>query len=635
MIFQSKQLRKHAESLRRELKRESNNTIDSVAIRTKAIDNLENGDGALLFIEDLKRYATNEKGEKLRIRPWFEEYARLGADVRIAEVYISGVAQCGKSLLGGLLQAWLVIECKLNILYAFAQERALNRMIPIQMRPLIDHWLKNKGEKLERGTRNNTLLQINGGTAIYSYVSTTKPKGGGAAAGSSIVSFSVDLAFCDERSQYPPGAADPVYRRLDAGRISTHPIRLIGTPGAGMGIEDEISKADYHFYPHAVCPHCNRQATLHPFGALLKATEKQNAAGQSEVRYLSESGKPDDWFHKDPNDPVGSAYFACEHCEGELDQESRINAYFVCLNTDVKLIEFLNNFDNPNGKRYKAGIVLSPLLRESKLNLAAEIIQSGLDSANSADWQQQRLGLPSQGEDASLTIDQIKRAIYAPEPLINKRQERIVLGGCDQGRSNDFICITEFILPLDQARMSVEETLSNTVRNVLFAGAIMRSEIPDKLKQYDCISGVIDNEPNITTAAELARDIGWQLADQKPKQKDAVKPILVRDGGEEFDCWGIRNSRFLKAVKNIFITNYEDGYPLVRLPMGWEKWVYSPTEVSPVRHLSSISYDSATGLFVRPQDHNDDIYYAFAFAEVALYLHLTGQGAYPAWIGLT
>jgi hypothetical protein len=619
---------------RRKARDKKSNNLDITQTRYDFIEKLESGEAALQFVEDIKKYGTNEKGEPLKVRPWLEEYARLIADVRIAETYTSGSAQIGKSLLHALLQVWLVVECRLNVLYVFAQETALNRMVPIQFKPLFASWMERKGIVLKatEGSRNNRLIQVKGGTGIFSYVGTSKlNRDGRAAAGSSIVSFSVDLAFCDERSQYPPGAADPVYRRLDAGRLSSHPIRLLGTPGSGIGIEEEIERADHHFYPHVKCPNCHKETSLHPFGALLTPNKKTNESGETEIKYLSESGKPESWRHDDEFDPVGSAYFSCIHCSYKLETNDRIHAHFTCLHTGTRLTEFLDNFENPNGKRYKVGITLSPLLRESNLNLAAEIIQGGLDSSNPADWQQQRLGLPSQGGDASLSINQIKRAIYAPEPVINKAQERWILGGIDQGRSFDYLCITEFVLPSGYERLSVNDVLDQSLRIVKFAGAIPRSEIATKLNHYQCSTGLCDNEPSISSAAELVSSIGWQLADQKPRQKDATKEIIVRDGGEEFSCWGIRNDRFLRAVKNIFITKAKDGYPLVRLPKSWESWLNNPTELSPIKHLTSLSYDSSTGNWIRPQDHNDDVYYAFMFCEAAFYLQLTGDQYYSSW----
>jgi len=606
---------------------------EQASSREQTINWLESGKHANQFIVDLEKYATNEKGEKIVLRDWTKEYARLIADARVAEVSITGSAQIGKSLLNALLKVWLVVECKLNALYVFAGMQALHRMVDIQFKPLYKNWLEQKGITFKpEESQNKQLIQINGGTGIFSYAGTvSRNTEGRASAGSNIISFSCDWAFCDERSQYVAGASDPIYRRLDASRLETRPMRFVGTPGSGQGIEEEINQSDNHFYPHVICPRCHKEAHLHPFGALLKSKTVTNETGEQETKYLSVTGKPSEWYHKDSSRPIETAYFACHHCGGELDLETRKQAFFKCLYTGVKLSDFLDNFENPNQKRIKAGISLSPLLRETKLNLAQDIIQSGLNTGNPNDWCQQRLGLPSQGENATLTINQIKKALFSPEPNPHKFQESFILAGIDQGRGNDFLIIIRYILPLRWEKFSFEEISTRTIRQCLFGGAVSRQEIPEIINNYDCEYTLIDNEPNITTAVELANQINGEIADQKPKQLDAIKESTVLDGGEEYACWGLRSSKFLRQVRNCFLENYTDGYPLARLPQAWEKWLSQPTEISPIRHLCSVSYNDANGEWERPADHNDDIYFAWMFSEAAFYLKMIEGGSYTAW----
>ena len=604
---------------------------ENLKAREKAITLLETKEGALKFVEDLKHYGSNEKGEPLRISPWLEEYARLVGDLRVAEVYTSGAAQIGKSLIAALFYFWLVVECRLNALYVFAEFSALQRMVTIQFYPLFRNWLNRKGEKQSsQDTKNKQMIQHQGSTALFTYAGTrNQSREGRAAAGGQIVSFSVDCAFMDEKSQYAPNAESPIQRRLDAGRLPTRPIREIGTPGSGQGIEKSIENADLDFYPHVFCPHCGEETSLHPFGALFKPRIITDDSGEKIIKYLSESGKPEEWYYKDDRDPIGSAYFACQHCHGELDQEARINAHFTCLKTGKHLTEFLDNFDTNDQKRWKAGITLSPLLRESKLNLASEIIQNGLTTSDTNDYQQQRLGVPSQDDSAGLTVKQIIDAIKAPDIETDYRQAVYTLAGLDQGRSTgDWLVIADYVLPLGHERMSLEEIIDQTVRIVLFGSNVNRGDVGNIAEKYGVEYGVLDNEPSITTGAELARELGWDMANQIANQKDAIKKTTVFDGGQEFLCWNIRNSKFLKQVKNTFLLKHSDGYPLMRLPPEWEKWENNPTEMSPIRHLTAITYNNEVGMFVRPQDHVDDYYFAIAFMEVAFYLKLTGNESY-------
>jgi len=79
----------------------------------------------------------------------------------------------------------------------------------------------NLAEQSGRTVRNKadrkltSRYQFGGSTAIFSFASgnrSTPGKSGLAA------SFSANAAFLEERSQGPPGSADPIPRRLDASR---------------------------------------------------------------------------------------------------------------------------------------------------------------------------------------------------------------------------------------------------------------------------------------------------------------------------------------------------------------------------------------------------------------------------------
>lgn len=604
------------------------------------IERLESGEAALEFVDDLKRYGMNEKGERLRFTPALEEYARLIADFRVAETYITGIAQFSKSLLNIELNAWLVTKGNLNTVFVFAAEMALNRMIPIQVKPIFNEWIKAFNIKLKanEGSKNNRLIQIKKGNANFAHVGTGGPSnGGGAAASKGLVSFSVDVAFCDEFSQYPSGSADQVYRRLDNSRIKTQPVRALGTPGNSQGIEALIEKADHHFYVHNVCPHCGELIALHPFGCLLKPKEIVNSAGEKEISYLSASGKPDSWFYHDESDPVGSAYFGCPSCGGEIDDETRRNAHYRCLYTKDTLEAFLDNLETDSGKRHRVGLSISPLMRISKINLAAELIRNGLESGNPADFCQQRLGVPSTADSANIPLSKIKAAIYAPyaKPSNQIGAKTIRVAGIDQGRSNDYMWINEYHLPLNWESLSVNEVLETTIRNTLLGEPVVRNDIPDILDKYEVEHGFIDNEPDRAAAAELAERTVLMLADQKPRLLDAIKPGTVFDGGMEIPCYGIRNAKFLRQVKQNFLLSASDGNPLIRLPESWERWLNVSTEMSPVRHLRSLSFDHDSGKFIREPGHVDDLYYALMFAEACFYWWIeTGCQADTSWLNM-
>lgn len=555
------------------------------------------------FVDAIARYGCNERGDKIAFSPWLKEYAELVGDFRIAETLTSGCAQVGKSLVHTNLVCYCLTN-GINTLWSYDQERSLNIQVPSNFRPVIAGWLKALNKKpLQQDSKNNTLYQCYGTSSQFVYVSTSKIKEsqGAAAAGGIAVGVSRDILFKEERSQYPPGAADPLNRRLDAGRLPSRPVRELGTPGSGNGIEAEIATADYVFYPYYDCSICGISAPLHPKGCLLKKDEQG--------KYLSVSGRPLDWHRSED----GEAIFACSNCGHPIPESSRKSAYFQCVQTGVKLRNLLDSL--PVGipkKRIKAGIILSPLLRIRQTNLAQEIIEEGLTKLNVDDWQQQSLGEPSITNADSVSLEILKTAIASQFDIT--RPPDFTLCGVDQGRAEYWLWKCKYYLPEDWQKMPVALVIDQAKRVVEFGGDITKWELKDAIA--DCDYGIIDNEPEISTAAELAANTCLEIADQQSGLMDAVREGVAREGGFEHKCWKIRNEKFLKAVLVAFLDNR------YVLPSEWEKWLGMPTERSPLVHLTAPKYDPSSGKWKRPGNHVDDLYYAAMFCEVAFYIKL-------------
>lgn len=496
------------------------------------------------------------------------------------------------------------------------------------------NWLKGQGLRLGREDSDELqLFQYNGADAQFTYVSTSEMKDGNgkAAAGGIAVGVSRDILFKEERSQYAPGAGDPLNRRLDAGRLPSRPTRELGTPGAGQGIEAEIEKADYHFYPHYKCPECSIEAPLNPKGCLLKPSQRVTNGKEVEV-YLSEAGRPIAknlpdgtmeayWHHHDRRDPIKSAYFGCSRCGCELSLEVRSSAWYQCLKTGARLRGYLDSL--PQGipdAVTTAGITISPCLRESKTNVASEIIDEGLNCANTADWQQQRLGQKSESSVTAVTLDMLKASMAAPSM---KRSPSVTLCGIDQGRSSYYLWIADFYLPRNYELYSLEQVFEQTIQVTRFAQDILITEIPNKLRSFDVDFGLIDNEPERREASELSRITCLELADQKPGQMSDFREIKVESGGIEYPCWGIANEKFLKLTLNSFALTAIDGYPLNRVPKDWERWIGVKSEMSPIRQLTGPKYDPNSGRWTRGDGNIDDLFYACMFTQAAFYLYLS------------
>lgn len=581
--------------------------------------------GGKPFVEAVKSYGCNERGESIKLTPWFLEYLEAIGDFRIPHILTSGCSQVGKTLGHSLLLCDCLTELGLNTLWSYDQERSLNIQVPSNFRPVIRGWLKKRGIKAKSDdAQNNTLYQINGASAQFVYVSTSKVKdSGGAAAGGIAVGVSRDILFKEERSQYPPGAGDPLNRRLDAGRIPTRPIRELGTPGAGQGIEAEIKAAKYHFYPHYRCDRCEVVRPLDPKGCLLKSVMRETATGEKRMSYFSDSGRPLEWWCSDPGDAIATTYFGCSACGDPIPDESRLNAWFQCLKTGVRLREFLDSLPPGVPKQsYSIGIVLSPLLRVEKTNVAAAIVDEGLKTYNTADWQQQRLGHPSEAQTTSITLDMLERAIAAERPA---GIPDYTLAGLDQGRGEDWLWVCDFWLPSDRT-LPIAQVVEKTVRGVRFGANIERKQVPGLLRDMGVSFGICDNEPDIPDAAKLCSATCLEMADQKSNTAFVVNKSIVMSGGAEYPCWFFRQEDFLKAVLEGFTGVAWDNKHPYRLPDSWDKWRALPNdERSPVRHLMGPSRDPETGKWKRGQGNIDDLYYAAMFCELAFYLSLTGE----------
>jgi hypothetical protein len=582
------------------------------------------------FVDRVRKYGATDTGEPLRLRLWFCELLELLGDLRIPHVITVGCAQNGKTASNLLLLCDIITHGKMNAGWFYASRDSRDLNVPGQFYPVITAWLDRMQTETQtalitdKDTQNSSRYQVDGATAIFSYANTSKPtpqRQGLAAAGGAAVSFTANILFKEERSQWLPGTADPVERRLDASLIPTRPVRDLGTPGGGQGIEVEIDRAHYHFYPHYTCNACGETHPLDPKGCLLRQFRRKDIAGKESVVYLSESGRPVHWWHHDEANPVESAYFGCSNCGHPIDDGQRDESWYQCRKTGVRLRDFL---DRPpqTDKRLKVAIALSPLTRITRNNLAAELVRGGIEAMRPEDWQQQALGHPSESSTNSVTIDMIKAAIAAPVPTYYPGKI-LTIAGVDQGTNEDWLWVMDAYLPFGWEGWDITEVIERSVRVVRFGGDVMRSAIPEKLEEFGVEYGLIDNQPSRSDAARLCAQTCLEMGDQKDSLKDAVKVTTVADGGQEFPCWDIRNEKFLKQVLlNFASRSSEDDQPIYRLPQEWQNWIGMTTERSPVRHLTGPSYDPGSGRWKRGEGNVDDIYYAANFAEAAFYLWL-------------
>jgi hypothetical protein len=518
--------------------------------------------------------------------------------------------------------------------FFFDSQVNMRNNVPIQFQPIVENYVRaieNAGLAKFNRSRDRTMLErymVDLVTAFFAYTSVNKSAGakassGRAAVGGTSASFSADLLMCDEVSQYEAGAYDPLPRRIDASVIASKPQRLLGTQGAGGGIEKYIKEMEHNFYPHCECGTCGSIFPLDPKGCLLKPFERQDASGNTVMAYLTESGRPKIWFCHDEDDAINTAYIGCPECGDEIDAIARHSSRYRCLNTGVWLRDWLDSI--PPGipeKIYTAAFHITPLTRRTETNLAADLIRTGLNAVDARDYQQQALGHPSETIMNALTLQVLERSIKAPLP---PRQPDVRLAGVDMGTNAFYMAIADFQMPLGWKDMPTEEVIASTIRQYLFLSEIPSNSVPQKLKDFHVSYGVMDQEPYRTKAAEFQRTTVLDLGDQISNYADAVKESEVEEGGNKIKCWKFRNEKFLFQLINSFLTCHpDDGFPLARLPDSFDRWISMPTDVSPLRHMLSIYYDPYTNKWGSRDPHND-LAYASMFMELSFYLYLTKQ----------
>jgi hypothetical protein len=344
-----------------------------------------------------------------------------------------------------------------------------------------------------------------------------------------------------------------------------------------------------------------------------------DASGNKVPAFLSESGRPHEWFHHDENDAVGTAYVACPNCHHEIDEETRLSGRYRCKKNKIWFRDFVDQL--PKGipdKKINVAFHISPLLRRSKINLAEDIIKSGIEASSSIDWQQQKCGHPSEMSATALTMEILTRSLKAPVP---ERLPEVVLAGLDQGRSQHALAVSSFILPQNYKNMPTEEVIDKAIRQYLFLGEVVGSAVPDKLKQYNVTSAFCDADPERRVAAEWQRTTVMKMAQQISGLADNIKKSKVQEGGSDIDCFKIRNERFLSQVLLSFITLSDDGFPLARLPKDLERWINTPVESSPLRQLLNVRLEPSTGKWIK--NGADHSYHACLYLELAFYHFLT------------
>jgi hypothetical protein len=187
--------------------------------------------------------------------------------------------------------------------------------------------------------------------------------------------------------------------------------------------------------------------------------------------------------------------------------------------------------------------------------------------------------------------------------------------GCDQGRDSYFITILQFI------------TDRPNQINLILADTCGHHELLSVMDYHDVDLALIDNEPDRLASRDLSlasgsfdpwhpiakylqgiyndrTHAGYRLmaADQKSFETD-IKPNRVMHGSIEMPCLDINTSLFIDKLVAAFAEK--------------EIRVTGKTHRKFIRHMTAVKRDLNSGKWLRPRDHDDDLFFSAVFALAA------------------
>jgi hypothetical protein len=571
-------------------------------------------------IIELKKYAKNEAGDKYEWYAHVEGLVRSLLDARIDEVYVSGCSQLGKTAACTMVNSWLSQRANLRTLWVFPAKTQMEKLVPQQHTPTLNQWnvVNNIRPSSTTSKRNTTTHDVGTGVANFSFDKGASGNKSGADAGTSAVAITADWLFFEEASQFSPGSDKVFHRRLDNGRlvkIGLAPKRYLGTCGGGNGIEALIRKARFEFYPHVDCLECGKAIPLKADGCLLKPKIIKVPGSGTIKEFFDEDMKHHGHFYHDVKNPINTAFFGCPECGAVIPDESRHKAKFRDLKTGCPIEEWLMFWVPDHADEYiTVGFWITPLVRQDPAHqLAPAMMRDLMESLRLNDTLQQRFSMPSDVLGGGISRELVEASLSRPyfKPKLNERTIKLV--GVDQGRSNAYCAIIEFVynesLPYRVATLEAR-------RNILFLEPIKNSELQQLCEDFDIAGGLIDHAPSIAEAARLSEDIGICMGVQKDQLMDEYRLATVQDGGEEYDAYFLRYHltafRLMRSFHGSRVaTNDEYAYQLDL-----------QTNQSIVTHLTDVAWNTSTSKLVKSAREMDDLFFACMFAESAFSLAL-------------
>ena len=316
---------------------------------------------------------------------------------------------------------------------------------------------------------------------------------------------------------------------------------------------ERFTKDVPNVYPECSCPSCSRPFPLDPYKCLFKSVA------------------PSGWIERWQVDEAGSPCVMCPHCDRPVHRPLETTRITAPPDPAIALH-------------------LTPLLRRG--NPSAELIRSMLSAqrngGGSIDWLQQALGVESSLQGFMRLESSHLVQSYTP---VSEGGFKGLFFGCDQGIGQHYGCKVAVFqsnigLPVIKV-LALEIGDSNMVRSL----------------SNGCVGGLIDTMPDRTLALQLSNENPTiELARQKYNLGYINTDAIVKIGDWEYPVVELPMSPHLAILEAAL-----DG----RLSFDCEI-----TDTAK-QHLLSIAFDRRAYKLIRPNDHNDDLYFALYFAVAA------------------
>lgn len=468
-------------------------------------------EGGQLYIDWTKEFYRTYTGSHLSFdEPHVEEIYLIFGNPWFVRLVFEKAAQMGFTECMIAFSAFALAYLHIALGVGFETNAKSNEMVGLRIQPAFDfcppiqELAQERRGVMGRGdVDNKSSLTVGGVTANFFYGKL--PGSSGAEddrqAPSKLSSFTAQMILGDEYELWSRKVLDIVEKRMQASTLPTRPMRYGSTPGAEGGLVDtDVRLAEYLFQWFVVCPCCQTEQFLDPFGNFLKAVEIE-VEGELEFAYIDPTARPLDWFHHDPNKKRDTAYIGCSNpeCGAELTRETLDAGHFRCRKNNISLREVHAQVLKERNPIERAALRM-PMLVSRKFD-PVKSIKRLFNSVSPVDEIQQGLGKPASFSSGGIAYKRIEACIGLPLPTTRKPD--LVMLVMDVGRYGNPGQVLNWYYGEGE---TPEERWLNAHVEIVWYGKVkdLEEDVYAIVKKYQCHIVAIDNEPEFHLAASLA-----------------------------------------------------------------------------------------------------------------------------------